>query len=533
MGGESNNTGSCPDRHQCNGTLAVTGEIAKYLRGQGFEGFAPNTHLVAAPHFLPDLIDWMSALIDMGMKPQNIHLIGKQYSQVDAVRDKLRKIGIDVVDYTPTPMGQYYETLQNVDMPKFWEHSMEKIRDSLKTEGAQNILVMDDGGRLLRSIPTELLNNPDVKIAGIEQTTNGFDVAREEGHSIDIVIPAMSALKLEFEPPFIADAVLRKLRDKLGIFKNRDVAVVGIGKIGGALCETLADNHNNIYVYDTAVSITDGVLNDPKNLLPSSVNIYEAPAIGHPKSEAKLIRASQPPSSANYYVCNGLEQAVQNTNYVFGCTGRDIFKDIDLDKMTFQGVDKRLSETRFISVSSGDKEFLSLLQWISKQPNHLHHGPETKLGSRWDVTLNHNGNKMRVLQQGFPINFDGKTGSGTPEEMQLISSFLMASVVQGYEYLKKYPVKSTNDGRNLIMLSPAVQRKIMETWLDKVPSIQGLYKPDRIAEIMTDSEWFARHSKGESCPVFAADLPTPECLVQKAEPANSQAQEKDHGQKGQ
>lgn len=504
---------------ECNGTLPVTAEIAQHLRDQGFEGFAPNTHIVAMPHVMPDVVDWMTALISLGMRPENIHLLGKQYSQVDVTREKLKKLGIDFVDYTPAAMGQYYETLQEKDLPKFWQHSLEKIDHSLKERGPQNVIVMDDGGRVLKSIPPQLADNPKVKVVGVEQTTNGFDVAQEEGHAIDIIIPAKSALKLECEAPFIADAAVRKLRDKLGIFRNRDVAVIGIGNIGGSVASTLADNHNDVFVYDRAVRIRDSELDDPNHLLPPHVNIYEAPAPGCSKTGARLLRKGEPPTTQSYYICHSLEQAVQSSNYVFGCTGRDIFKGVDLDHMQFQGPNKQLDETRFISVSSGDKEFLSLLRWIARQPEFLHHGAQEKSGSRWDVTINHNGSKLRVMQQGFPVNFDGKTCSGTPEEMQLISSFLLASIVQGYEYLRKYPVKSANDQKNLIMLSPDVQRKILFTWLDKVPSIQGIFRPERIEEIRSDAEWFARHSHGEFCPVFKDDYPIPECLVARVSPA--------------
>ncbi len=521
---------SLPVNQECNGTLPVTGEIAQYLRDQGFEGFDPDTHFVAMPHIMPDVVDWLSAMIELGIKPQNIHLIGKQYSQVDETRDKLIGMGIDVMEYTPTPVGQYYDTLLNVDLPKFWEHAQEKIK-STGNGKPRTVIVMDDGGRLLRSTPPQMISDPNIKIVGVEQTTNGFDVVSEHGHPIDIVIPAMSALKLEFEPPFIADAALRKLRDKLGMFHNRDVAVVGVGKIGGALCETLADNRNSVFVYDPAVKISDGQLSDPQGLIPAGINVYAAPVGNEKKANARLLRASNPPSRSNYYICDSLEHAVQSSNYVFGCTGKDIFRDIDLDKMRFQGPGKAIAETRFISVSSGDKEFQSLLKWITQQPEGFkHHGPDEKLGSRWDVTINHKGSKLRVAQQGFPINFDGKTCSGTPEEMQLISSFLLASIVQGYDYVNKYPVKSQDDQKNLIMLSPTVQRRILMSWLDKVPSIQGLYKPERIEEIRNDPLWFATHSRqGEFVPVFRDDYPIPEVLANRVISAVPMAKEKAHG----
>lgn|GEM_PF-3263776 len=515
----------------CDGTLPVTGEIAQYLKEQGFVGFSPNSHLVAMPHLMPDVVDWISALIELGMPANHIHVLGKQYSQVDATCEKLRKLGVDVVEYTPAPIGGYYQTLQEVDLPKLWQHSLKEIAHAAH-KAPQDVIVMDDGGRLLQSIPPELSANPNIRVMGVEQTTNGYEVVRDEGHKIDIVIPAKSALKLEYESPFVADAAIRKLRDKLGIFRRRDVAVVGIGNIGASVASTLADNHNNVFIYDTAVQETDGKIDDPKHLLPPQINIYRAPPPGRPVSEATLLRKGEPQTDANYYICSSLEQAVQSSNYVFGCTGRDIFKGIDLENMQFQGPGKKLDETRFISVSSGDKEFQSLLKWISEKPVFNHQGTQGKDATRWDVTANHNGSKLRVVQQGFPVNFDGKTCSGTPEEMQLISSFLLASIVQGYEYMKKYPVKSTNDQKDLIMLSPEVQRKILNTWLEGVPGVRGLFDPQRLEAVSKDTEWFAQHSLGQFCPVFHCDYPTPECLVQRVEAA-SHAEEKGRNPYGQ
>lgn len=506
MGGD--NSRNC----ECNGTMPVTAKISGYLREQGFQGFSKDTHFVAMPHMVQDVVDWVSALIDLGIPAKNIHLLGKQYSQVDSTRDKLLKMGVDICDYTPAPVGKYYETIQNVDLPKFWEHTMHSLRQHEKSGSTPKIIVMDDGGRLLRSIPQELLDkNP--QIVGIEQTTNGFDVLREEGHGIDIVIPAMSALKLEFEPSFIADAAIRKLRDKLGIFRNRDVGIVGHGKIGGALAETLADNHNNIFVYDKAVQITDGILSDPNHLLPPEANIYQAPAPGQRKEDAVLLRAGAANNNINYYLCTSLEQIVQNSNYVFGCTGKDIFKDIDLNRMDFNSPNKTIDETRFISTSSGDKEFRSLLGWMAAQGCN-HHRSDIKNGSRWDVTLRHGESRIRVLQQGFPINFDGKTGSGTPEEMQLISSFLLGAIVQGYEHMQRHH-KEVGDESKLLMFSPAVQRKILFSWLDGVPSIQGLYPPQKIEKIRNDATWFAKFSHGHFIAVFNDDLPTPTCMADR------------------
>ncbi len=497
----------------CTGTLPVTAEIAQRLRDEGFRGFSSNTHLVAMPHVMPDVVDWISALIELGMPPQNIHILGKQYSQVNDTRDRLKQMGIDFVDYTPAKLGEYYETLKGTDLPKFWGHSLKQVQRTLHEQGPQNILVMDDGGRLLQSIPSELTIDPNIKIIGIEQTTNGVNVVRAEGHAIDIVIPAMSALKTEFEPPFIADASLRKLKDKLGACRNRDVAVIGLGTIGKALSQTLAENQNTLFIYDTAISISDGELVDGKHLLPRNVNVYSAPEAGYPKSEARLLRGSSPPSNINYYVCKGLGQAVQNANYVFGCTGCDIFRDIDLDSFSFRGPNKKIDETRFISASSGDKEFLSLLKWIAQQPDRMHCDDTSKRGSRWDVTVNKKGSKLRVVQQGFPINFDGKTPSGSCEEMQLISSLLLASIVQAHEYLQRYPVLSASNQRHLLMFSPAMQREILQTWIDKVPGVRRFFCSEKIQTILNDPEWFTRNSQGTFCPVFTSDLPTPECLA--------------------
>ena len=73
--------------------LPVLEQLKKYAdKNKKYE----NIYIVAVQHILETTGSLFEAIIHIGIKPNNIHLIGKIYSTNIETKDKLKRIGINV-----------------------------------------------------------------------------------------------------------------------------------------------------------------------------------------------------------------------------------------------------------------------------------------------------------------------------------------------------------------------------------------------------------------------------------------------------
>lgn len=188
-------------------------------------------------------------------------------------------------------------------------------------------------------------------------------------------------------------------------------------------------------------------------------------------------------------MCESLQSVVQKADNIFGCTGKDIFAEEDIDRFDFGS-----SPKRFMSVSLGDVEFSSLLQWMAQQQATFTH-PTSYKSEKPDITFSDKHKDITVARQGFPVNFNGREGSGSIEEMQLITGFLTGAVAQASQLAKAKGIPPET-----FMFSPELQHFIMEKWLEKVPEMNTLYSPGILREIRENPQhWLANHSGGQDC----------------------------------
>lgn len=465
--------------------LPVTHALTKHLVDSGFQLFEPNTHLVAMPHFLPDTLDLMDGLLALGLSPKNIHLIGKQDSLVYEVQEELKKRGIDVMTYSEPKPGQYEDTLENI-IPQFWQHVALQLGTK---ETQQKMIILDNGGILRHKLPHTLSSNHQLQKIAVEPIKEGVstNIASKD---IPVILPAASGLKHTFEPLLIANGAVNKVETQLQADSTgmEPCAVIGCGLIGNALVKALAKREGNVFVFDQQDNF--------EGLLPKENTIYKIPEHGTPEN-AILINNSIPPGGKNIYTCASLQDAVHNADRIFGCTGHDLFADKDIERFDFGD-----SPKRFMSISLGDIEFSSLLKWmVQKKGFSLY--PSQGRNKKDCILQTPKGEMITVARQGFPVNFDGHEGSGTIEEMQLITGFLLGSIAQASMLLN---AKHTESGH--IMFSPSLQRFIMEEWLAEVNTVQNLYNPSLIEEIRTEPQWFNNNSGGTERTVIKDKHPT-------------------------
>ena len=247
----------------------------------------------------------------------------------------------------------------------------------------QKVIAVSHGRYFLELLPPEIVNT--YPIIGIEKTASGLMSPVIQGLPFPVIAMATCATKLILESPLIADEIINKLIPLIPVADKKLVCgVVGYGAIGKAITQKLLSMGHKVMVYDNDHSKV-------KNL-------------GTAKATKELVAL------------------VGFADYIFGCTGQDITAAIDI--LNFCSKDKTL-----ISCSSGDEEFLSLLQLIQQKQN-------SKILKKPldDIEYHNEGNAtIRILAGGFPINFDRQTEASPPEDIQLTRALSVASVLQAAE----------------------------------------------------------------------------------------------------
>lgn len=164
-----------------------------------------KTAIYYVHHPLQTSINVIDSIIQLGAKPSNIFILGKRYSECEAVVSSLVQRG---VYYQPcsmqTSIGNYASSFIR-DINWLWAKLIEQISDDI-----EEILVLDHGGHAITYLPLMLLEH--YKIIGIEKTTAGFIDSDKRGlPPIPMIDVANSAVKKFLESPLIAEAVVSKI----------------------------------------------------------------------------------------------------------------------------------------------------------------------------------------------------------------------------------------------------------------------------------------------------------------------------------
>ena len=392
---------------------------------------------VCVQHLLYTTTPLFDSLIKLGAAPERIFLLGKQYSTCQLVAEELLNKGIRLQKINKSHKLGEYAVLANRDIRRMLNNVARYIASE---NDIRMVVVLDDGGKCLDYAVQDLPTH--IPLLGIEQTTAGFFNPNVINASIPIIDVATSAAKSYLESDLIVNAILLKMSAFLPKEKNKVCGVVGFGVIGRALSKRMLSLGYTVLVFDKykKIEVDNGSLKQ----------------------------------------INSLDKLINMVDYVYGCTGADIMKDI-----CFEETIKH--DKVFVSCTSEDKEFLSFLNYLQIKSKE-----GVKISPLKDVYFQlENGARITIASGGFPINFDGSGFSVSTDQIQLTRALFLAGIVQGVQDLEML-MKNKLHGR--VMLCPLAQKFIVKEWLKTNDS----YDPHQeILAKFISNEWIKEQSGGK------------------------------------
>jgi hypothetical protein len=395
--------------------------------------------LVAVQHPFPTFVPLLEALVDKGMRPQDIHVLGSGYFEGAMVREYCRLKGFDVdTEHGEETWSQRAATFHASDLQDFLGR--------VATSGPpppKGWVVLDDGGLLHSTMGghTKELTHfneaaseradrdqrviakafaPD-KVKGVEQTTRGLTEMAKHPPPYPVVTVADApgkAREAEMIGYSVAHSFLSDLRHQPNAKDVHKVVVISAGKIGRCTAEHLKQAGYEVSLMDT----------DPKK-------VEEAKALG-------------------FDATVDLQQARRGAQAILACTGKHSIDRGALDG--FQGF-----------VASGSS------QVVDFDPNAL----QAQYADG-----------VTVLNNGRPLNFkpDGHEDLDK-EHIGLTRSLLFQAICQ--------------DGagqKGPVALDLAPQDKVVHFWAqhggeklpDARPAACELSRPDLISKAgASDYDW--------------------------------------------
>lgn len=401
-----------------------------------------KTAIVYVTHLLETSVNALDGLINMGILPKNIFVIGKHYSKSEEVIKKIKNLG---VYYEPCSQQNTIGTFSQCfahDMNSLWKNIDNKIGSDVKY-----LIVSDHGGYASSCIPNILLKK--YPTACLETTTGGIINFESNGFPpTPLVNVAESAAKKILESPLIATSIVKSLNKVLPCNENKlNYGVIGYGSIGKAVSNRLTKDGNSLILYEKNKLLS-------KKLMMNSIGKVS--------------------------IVDNVETLIRESDYIIGCTGRNI--------ITSKSFIETLSNDKvFISCSSGDKEFLSILKILEGQciNRNIDYNPLDTVSYR--TTKN---GLIRVLRGGFPINFDSSGESVPAEDIQLTRALVLAGILQCSKILSS---PESNRKNITYSLNSEFQQNIVNDWMEHRCQ-DSLNK--ELMNKFNDVHWISKNSRG-------------------------------------
>lgn len=405
-----------------------------------------RTVFIGVQHMLETTVTLFDALIALGVSPSNMYFSGKCYSSAPEIEAAVRERGIHLMrSNAPEEPGRYQRYCQK-SIIKMWSYCLKDIEQ--KT--VDRLIILDDGARCLESMPgSAALSYP---IAAIEQTRGGLYSQVIKKLPFPLIEVATCAAKKHLESHLIAIAAvygIKKALNKLELNQNITFGVVGNGVIGNAICHYLISLGHYVYVFDQDKMAFEGI------------------------------------RSHHVFRMEGISEVFTMADVIIGCTGQDITVGIDVPSLTKK-------HKIFISCSSEDKEFFSLLNFIAYQdPRYF--APLSDISYQTP-----DGSKILILQYGFPVNFD-RTPSNVPaNKIEITQGLLLGGCLQAIHCAKKLVDDgiTMNCGSRQI-LNPIIQRYVASHWLPRQAKEDY---PSEYLTLFNDLNWMEKNSGGKYYP---------------------------------
>jgi S-adenosylhomocysteine hydrolase len=213
-----------------------------------------RVRIIGVQHILETTHGMFQALYQLGLKPENISVLGKCYSTCKEVYEEMIEDGIDVSEgsFSYYPNRSYDEVFAE-EVHKFLSIRIHNLIQS----DFDCIIVLDDGGKCIEFLRKEMLSS-STPIIAIEQTSSGYEAIRSHFLPFPVINVARSPLKLKLESPMIAEAAAERLYAKLHEKKIcvEEALVIGGGAIGQAIQKRLSKDMK-IMIYDRDDALSD------------------------------------------------------------------------------------------------------------------------------------------------------------------------------------------------------------------------------------------------------------------------------------
>jgi S-adenosylhomocysteine hydrolase len=212
-----------------------------------------EVYLICNQHIVSTTKALFQAFFDLGLKKENLSVIGKCYSTDPRVLQELKKENIDVCESSLS-----FDSYGSFDQ-QLTENTKQFINsrlDRINNKKFKKIIVLDDGGSLLVSMDSLSL---DFRLfVGVEQTTSGYDRIKHLKLQFPVVNLARSYAKLNFESPIIAILIKQALRRQFDLLNlnPKQILIIGNGSIGCEIYDALSLNYQ-IKRFDQIQSLTD------------------------------------------------------------------------------------------------------------------------------------------------------------------------------------------------------------------------------------------------------------------------------------
>ncbi|HEY2964376.1 MAG TPA: NAD(P)-dependent oxidoreductase [Pyrinomonadaceae bacterium] len=427
--------------------MEVTRALSDCAREAGFD-FGEDTAIVAVQHMLWQTVDLFEAVVALGVKRENIFALGKVYSNSPVVIGTLRDQGVNVLQSTIPQPGEFDRCFQ-LDVNELWQ----LVSRKLVSRNIKRILILDDGGTCITTVPRELLNR--YSICGVEQTSFGMFLFEVEPPPFAVMSWARTAVKLQVGGPIFSHCLLVKLENRIlsgQTLREKNLGILGLGSIGSSLANLAARQDNNVIFYDP----------DPLLQIPSCLR-------------GRVTRVES------------LDELMLRCEYVFGCSGRQPFRDHDLPKYR-PGI-------RLFSASGGDHEFGPIIDDLKLRSGF------SVAQFTWDISCDDGSSgPISIAYLGYPYNFVARDIEAVPIGIvQIETSGLLAGLIQARIHLSLCERgRIRNSGIHRI--SPEAQRFVYKTWLTAMKgrriSLTPVYGCDpAMLRAARDQWWFSENSE--------------------------------------
>lgn len=361
----------------------------RFLDRYGYTLSFEDTAIVYVHHALETSVDLLVSLFHLGAQPKNIFVLGKCYSDSPSVIKQIRSMGVHHIESSyPDYLGGFSESFER-DVNSLWGRVYQEVSD--RTD-VKSFIVADHGGYAVSAIPKEITDR--FRVIGVEKTAGGISkIESKSKPSIPVIDMARCVVKKKLESPLIADAIAKKIPGIITGLKKRSKSIVaGYGAIGVSVAGLIMKQGGNVLICD-------------------------------PNKGGKHLEGS-----AIHHLGSDLPDRLDGIDFVFGCSGNDVTKNLNVSEIA--------QDVTFVSCSSGDVEFLSLLKFIGHRLGFS--GNHDCMG---DIVFKTDaGGILTIIRGGFPVNFDHSGESVAKDDIQLTRGLALSAIVQAALLLSRHNV---------------------------------------------------------------------------------------------